>query len=107
MQEMPCYCGHHCSKCITYLATVNGDEELRRKSAEFYMDEFNLSLPLDSIRCMGGRSDEIMDGCRDCPYMKCCSEKGLHACSECSEYPCETLAWYMEKYVNKVNQVLG
>jgi hypothetical protein len=81
--------------------------ELRQKSALFYKDEFNIELSYDSIRCMGGRSNEIMEGCRDCPYMKCCNEKGLNACSDCEEYPCENLAWYIEKYVNKVNQIVS
>lgn len=89
-----------------YLATVNGDEELRRKNAKLYMDEFSAELPLQSIRCMGGRSGDVMEGCRDCPYMKCCNEKCLHACSGCADYPCQNLAWYIEKYVNKVNQTV-
>ncbi|MDR1687201.1 MAG: DUF3795 domain-containing protein [Clostridiales bacterium] len=106
MPEMICYCGHDCSKCVTYLATIGGDMQLKRKSTVFYKEEFNFELPLESIHCMGGRSDEVMQGCRDCPYKKCCREKNLSACSECTDYPCANLAWYIDKYVNKVNQVV-
>jgi len=104
-----CYCGHGCSRCLTYLATVNNDdnlrsEEFRRKSQQFYKDEFNLDIPLEKIHCFGGRSEDVFYLCKDCPWMKCAKEKHLSACSECAEYPCKPLAEYREKYVNKCNQ---
>jgi hypothetical protein len=101
-----CYCGHDCSRCLTYVATVNNDNALRAASAKFYNDEFNIDIPLEKLRCMGGRSDEIFEGCKDCPYMKCCGERGLYSCEECADYPCGELKWYQEKYVNKVNQII-
>jgi hypothetical protein len=101
-----CYCGHDCSRCLTYLATVNNDNALRAASAKFYKDEFNIDIPLEKFRCMGGRSNEIFVGCKDCPYMKCCKERGYDSCTECAVYPCEELKWYQEKYVNKVNQII-
>jgi len=57
------------------------------------------------LRCFGGMSDEIMDACAGCPFMKCCKEKGLQACSECAGYPCDILKDYAEKYVNRYNQI--
>ena len=100
-----CFCGHDCSRCLTYLATVNNDDNLRRKSQQFYKDEFNLDIPLQKIHCLSGRSDDVFYLCKNCPWMKCAKEKGLSGCSECTEYPCKPLAEYQRKYVNKCNQI--
>jgi len=103
--DMICYCGHDCSRCRVYLATITGDPALREESVRFYKTECNLDIPPEKMRCLGGRSSEIMEACKGCPFMKCCKERNLHACADCPEYPCETIAWYTEKYVNKCNQV--
>lgn len=107
MKSMPCYCGHDCGRCLIYLATVRDDEELRRRSQTFYQEEMKLSLPLSSFRCRGGHAKdaEVFAPCRECPFRKCCREKRIESCEECADFPCETLAWYREKYVNKYNQV--
>jgi aminoglycoside phosphotransferase (APT) family kinase protein len=102
-----CFCGHDCSRCITYLATIRNDINLRTQSQQFYKDEFELDIPLGEINCLGGRSDNILKLCRDCPWMKCCRERKIDACSECTEYPCKPLAKYQAKYVNKGNQLEG
>ncbi len=103
---MICYCGHDCSRCRTYLATVNDDAAMRQASAKFYKDEFNHDIPLEKLRCMGGRSGDVFEGCRHCPFIKCCKEHGYEYCSDCPEYPCANLTGYMEKYINKANQVI-
>lgn len=100
-----CYCGHDCSRCRIFRATLSDDDAERKTIAEFYKTEFKQEIPVERLNCLSSRSDEIMEGCLQCPYMKCSKEKDLHTCSECSQYPCEMLSWYLEKYVNKVNQV--
>lgn len=105
--SMLCYCGHDCTRCVTYLATIKNDDTLRIQSRQFYMDLFGLEIPLSDIRCMGGRSDDIFYLCKSCPWMKCAKEKGLSLCSGCAEYPCAPLSEYQAKYVNKCNQIAG
>jgi hypothetical protein len=100
-----CFCGHDCSRCFTYLATVNNSDELRLKAQKFYHDELGYDLPLKEIHCQGGRSSDLFKLCRGCPWMICCEERGLNACSECVEYPCRPLADYINKYVDKCNQM--
>jgi len=100
-----CFCGHDCSRCVTYLATIKNDDELCKQSQQFYKDRFGLEVPLSQIHCRGGRSDDIFYLCKDCPWMKCAREKTLFACSDCTEYPCKPLAAYQEKYVNRCNQI--
>lgn len=101
----PCFCGHDCARCLTYLATVNSDEELRKQSQRFYRDMLKLDIELPKLRCMGGRSKDAFYLCEGCPWMRCCAERELNSCAQCGEYPCEPLAAYREKYVNKCNQI--
>lgn len=101
MEKKICCCGHDCSRCVTYLATVREDEALRKQSQAFYRETFGIELPPDEIRCLGIDSDCVLSLCRECPWVKCCREKGIGACEECAEYPCEALAAYRERYVNR------
>jgi hypothetical protein len=101
---MICFCGHDCSKCVTYLATAEDNDELREQSRQFYLTEFGQNIPLTEMRCHGGRSNDLFYLCRGCPWMKCCRERGIDACSECGEYPCQPISEYFRKYVNKCNQ---
>ena len=103
--DMRCYCGHDCSRCITYLATVGNDDDLRRQSQAFYQKEFGWDIPLEDIHCSGGRSDDRFRYSRGCPFQKCCIQKKLDGCTACGEYPCRMLADYQRKYVNKCNQL--
>lgn len=102
---LPCFCGHDCSRCLTYLATVNNDDKLCLKSQRFYKEKSALDIPIEKLRCLGGRSEDVFYLCKDCPWMKCAKEKGLSDCSECTESPCKPLAEYRKKYVNKCNQI--
>ena len=105
MKQMICCCGHDCARCLTYLATVHNDEALRRQSQEFYQSEFGIDIPPEDIHCHGGRSEDVFCLCRACPFVKCCRERGVDACSDCTEYPCGSIRAYQEKYVNKCNQI--
>ena len=102
---LPCYCGHDCSKCVTYIATQTNNEYLRRQAQSFYKEIFGLDIPLEKFYCNGGRSKNVFELCKECPFKKCCIERGIDACSKCSEYPCKEILDYQEKYVNKCNQL--
>ena len=105
MNQLICCCDHDCSRCLTYLATINNDEELRKQSQSFYKTEFGMDIPLADIHCLGGRSEDVFCLCKECPFVKCCKEHNVERCIECSEYPCKTIKEYQEKYVNKCNQI--
>lgn len=100
-----CYCGHDCSKCKTFHATLFDDNEMRKEIADYYKSTFGRDMSVNEIHCFSGRSDEVMQYCLECPFMPCSKEKGNISCNECSEYPCQTLEWYIKTYVNKANQV--
>ncbi len=74
------------------------------------MDEAHL-LPLaleifgDHRFTQGGRSQNVFELCKECPFVKCCKERSVDFCSKCPEYPCKEISDYQEKYVNKCNQI--
>ena len=102
---LPCYCGHDCSKCVTYIATQTNNDDFRRQAQNFYKESFGLDIPLEKFYCDGGRSKNMFELCMVCPFKKCCIERGIDSCSKCSEYPCKEISDYQAKYVNKCNQL--
>lgn len=105
MKNPICYCGHDCSRCKTYLATIHDDMQLRVQSQMFYKETFGITIPLAEMRCLGGHSGDVFVLCRECPFMKCCKEHGMDTCAECETYPCRELKQYQEQYVNQCNQI--
>lgn len=104
-KKCKCCCGHDCARCITYIATQRKDDSLRRLSQRFYKEQFGLDIPLEKFNCNGGRSDNIFELCKECPFVKCCKQHNVDSCSKCPEYPCKEISDYKAKYVNKVNQI--
>ena len=105
MMSMQCYCGHDCSRCVTYIATKTNDDRLRKQAQTFYKEKVGLNIPLGKLNCEGGRTQRVFELCKDCPFVKCCKKHNVDACKNCPEYPCEEIAQYQEKYVNKCNQI--
>ena len=103
--DMLCFCGHDCARCMIYVASQSGDEHLRESVRRLYYDEFGIELPAEAFKCAGGRAAEVFGPCTECPFMKCCQEKGIGACTECTEYPCDMLSDYQKKFVNKFGQI--
>ena len=103
--SMPCYCGHDCARCITYIATLRNDDNLRRQSQSFYKERFGLDIPLEKFNCEGGRSKNVFELCKGCPFIMCCKERSVDSCSKCPGYPCKEISDYQAKYVNKCNQL--
>ncbi len=104
-KECKCYCGHDCSKCVTYVATMTDNDNLRMQSQRFYREQFGQDIPLEKFNCWGGRTDKVFEFCQDCPFRKCCIERNINSCNLCSEYPCTMFKDYQIKYVNKCNQI--
>ena len=103
--SLPCYCGHDCARCITYIATQRNDDNLRRQAQSFYKERFGLDIPLEKFNSEGGRSQNVFELCKECPFVKCCKERSVDSCSKCPEYPCKEISDYQVKYVNKCNQI--
>ena len=64
--SLPCYCGHDCAKCITYIATQRNDDSLRRQAQSFYKERFGRDIPPQKFNCEGGRSKNVFELCKGC-----------------------------------------
>jgi hypothetical protein len=93
MLKMIACCGLVCTKCPTYLATQNDDDNARAETAVFYSKKFGFSLKPEDINCEGCLSSggRLIGYCSACNIRKCCNAKGLANCMVCKEQPCDHL----------------
>jgi hypothetical protein len=93
------FCGTDCRECPVLVATVNGDDELRRQTAaeweQLYSEYIGKKeLSIEDMNCRGCRSDSDLQfvGCRSCPIRRCCQQRNLATCADCDEHEtCEVI----------------
>ncbi len=80
-------CGLNCETCEARIATVNNDDELRRKTAAKWREMFNApQITSESINCVGCRTSGVKFAhCEMCEIRNCVIEKGFETCANCSE----------------------
>lgn len=78
------YCGLFCESCSLYIGTQFEPERLEVLAKRYGKE-------IDEMRCNGCRSDKLSFYCVTCEMKACIREKGLDFCSDCDEYPCQTL----------------
>jgi len=91
------YCGNYCRTCHWYTDVLRtpAKQLLNLVKAHFEVEGWIdsketikgleiLSKSACAFNCKGG------SGWSGCPVRKCCIEKGIEFCFECSEFPCET-----------------
>lgn len=89
------YCGLDCGKCEARLATINMDNELRKKVAKSWSELNGVEITPEMINCSGCRIDGVKTPYCDsmCPIRKCAMGKGYETCANCNDiHSCETLA---------------
>ena len=81
------YCGLDCESCEARIATVNGDEALRRKVAAEWSKLNHAEITPEMIRCNGCRTDGVKSLYCDsiCGIRKCAVQKGCDTCAACTE----------------------
>ncbi|MBR3135437.1 MAG: GyrI-like domain-containing protein [Clostridia bacterium] len=81
------YCGLDCESCEARLATVNGDEALRRKVAEEWSRLNGVEITPEMIHCVGCRIDGVKTPYCDslCPIRQCALQQGVETCGGCGE----------------------
>ena len=95
MREHIAYCGLNCETCEARLATVNGDEALRKKVAALWSKLNGVEITLDMIHCTGCRVEGPKTPyCESlCPIRQCALAKGMETCGACPEMArCQKLA---------------
>ncbi len=99
------YCGSYCHMCDWFTGKI-------RRTAQKALDMFELyggfkrlldgEVSSDDVRrgleivanssiCSGCKLQIQPDGEDRCDIRQCCSRRGFHNCSECDDFPCETL----------------
>ncbi len=51
MKKMIAYCGLDCEKCNAYIATINDNQELRKKTAKLWAELNNAPILPEHINC--------------------------------------------------------
>lgn len=87
MNKFIAYCGLNCETCEARIATVNNDNDLRKKVAAEWSVLNQTEITPEMINCTGCR----MEGVKSpfCEYMceikKCGCQKNVETCGNCSE----------------------
>ncbi|MBO6083497.1 MAG: DUF3795 domain-containing protein [Candidatus Methanomethylophilaceae archaeon] len=81
------YCGLDCEKCEARIATINNDDDLRRKVAKEWSELNQVEITPEMINCTGCRIDGPKTVYCDslCPIRKCAISKGYETCGSCGE----------------------
>ncbi len=81
------YCGIDCEKCDAYLATINNDDELRKKTAKLWGELNNAPIEPEMINCTGCRTNGVKTiFCSElCEIRKCAIDKKFETCGKCPE----------------------
>lgn len=87
MNDMIACCGLDCAKCDAYNATINDDDEMRRKVAKIWSELNGVDITPEMINCLGCRREGVKTPfCESmCQIRICCTDKGYPACGECGE----------------------
>ena len=95
MNKMIAYCGIDCEKCNAYLATINNNQELRKKTAKLWAKLNNAPILPEHINCQGCRVEGIKTVFCDsmCNIRQCALKNGVATCGDCSDLErCQTVS---------------
>jgi hypothetical protein len=113
------YCGIYCRLCDYFTGRIRDSARdllaLTEKHTELKLfgettKAFDYDSFVEGLKWLSKETAPCVGGCRggggwkDCPFRKCCGEKGLRVCYDCSEFPCEVLGKY-PKRVEELSQI--
>jgi len=97
MENITAFCGIECTKCPAFIAKKENNDELRKKTADEWSKQFNVTIQPESVNCDGCVSLKgvHIDYCAMCEIRKCGLEKEVENCAHCGDYICEKLdKWF-------------
>lgn len=115
-RELVAYCGIYCRLCDYFTGRIRNSArnllKIARKHSELKLfadasKAFDFENFVKGLEWISKEISPCVGSCRggggweDCPFRKCCREKGLRFCYECSEFPCDVL----EKYPRRVEEL--
>lgn len=87
MKDYIAFCGLDCEKCEARLATINDDNELRKKVSKNWSELNSVDITPEMINCTGCRIDGVKTPyCESlCPIKQCAVSKGYETCGDCDK----------------------
>ena len=87
MKDFIAYCGLDCEICEARIATVNHDDDLRRKVAKLWSELNGVEITPEMINCVGCRVDGVKTPyCESlCPIRQCARGRRVETCGSCLE----------------------
>lgn len=87
MKEIIAYCGLDCEKCDAYKATINDDDELRKKVASLWSKMNEVTITPEMINCVGCRAKGVKTPfCENlCPIRQCANGNKYEKCGDCDK----------------------
>ena len=117
--ELLAYCGIYCRLCDYFTGGIrdsardmldivknHGEMKLFADAAE----AFDFENFVSGLEWISKQISPCVGGCRggggwgECPFRKCCRERGLRFCYECDEFPCEVLKKY-PKHIEELRAI--
>ena len=86
MEHNIAYCGLDCEACEARIATINDDNELRKKVAKKWSELNGVEITPEMINCEGCRTDGVKTPyCESlCPIRQCAMKK-YETCGDCDK----------------------
>lgn len=87
LKNLIAYCGLNCESCEARIATVNDDNELRKKVSKLWSELNDIEITPEMINCTGCRVGGVKTIFCDsiCPIRQCILEKRYDTCADCNE----------------------
>lgn len=117
--ELIAYCGIYCRLCDYYTGRIRDSVrdllEIVKSHGELKLfadtaKAFDFENFVKGLEWLSNETSPCIGGCRggggwgDCPFRKCCIEKGLKFCFECEDFPCDTVKQYGNR-VKALNEI--
>lgn len=97
MERRIAYCGLNCGECDALIATKTNDDELRRKVAAKWTQEYHHEIKPEDINCSGCTSvaGPHLAYCGLCEIRSCGIKHSVPSCASCPEYGCDKLTKFL------------
>ena len=99
MKDFIAYCGLDCETCEARIATLNNDDDLRRKVAKHWSELNGVEITPEMIHCTGCRmpGEKTPYSGSLCPIRNCAMGRHYGTCGDCREMEtCGKLANILE-----------
>ena len=120
--ELIAYCGIYCRLCDYYTGRIRDSVkdllEIVKSHSELKLfadtaKAFDFENFVKGLEWLSNETSPCIGGCRggggwgDCPFRKCCIEKGLKFCFECEDFPCDMVKQYGNrvKVLNEIEEL--